>query len=267
MVVRLQKADGVIKRFPTTYAEGERENGTAEKYTTCCGREWKYAPKEHEECDHLDCAIHYVKQRKNECRQLLIIYGVIAGFYLIYYTIMDDPFLPFLFWGLTALAALWCLIEELRAGKRFKELTEYRDLGTINGIKAFQIGPPVMLRLQTEDGEIRRYQPEYGLGTPIDHLECGIRLLRNWRRKEMAGYFFVAIAAIFLAITAIANIKGVIYLESDSLLILVSSTILGICFLTWGHDEKSRLDELNEFKNNGTIKGIKAYQIFDDPKS
>ena len=69
-------------------------------------------------------------------------------------------------------------------------LTEYRDMGTINGIKAFQIGPPVMLRLQTEDGMIRRYKPEYGLGTPIDHLECGIRLLRNWQRKKMAGDFF-----------------------------------------------------------------------------
>ncbi len=146
-------------------------------------------------------------------------------------------------------------------------LTEYRDMGTINGIKAFQIGPPVMLRLQTEDGMIRRYKPEYGLGTPIDHLECGIRLLRNWRRKKMAGYFFMTMAAIFLAITAIANTKGWIDLESNSLLILVSSTILAICCLTWGHDEKSQLCELNEFKNNGIIKGIKARQIFDDPKS
>jgi len=146
-------------------------------------------------------------------------------------------------------------------------LTEYRDMGTINGIKAFQIGPPVMLRLQTEDGMIRRYKPEYGLGTPIDHLECGIRLLRNWRRKKMAGYFFMTMAAIFLAITAIANTKGWIDLESNSLLILVSSTILAICCLTWGHDEKSQLCELNEFKSNGIIKGIKARQIFDDPKS
>jgi len=180
---------------------------------------------------------------------------------------MGGPSQPFFHLGVAALPALWCLIDEFRAGKIFKMLTEYRDMGTINGIKAFQIGPPVMLRLQTEDGMIRRYKPEYGLGTPIDHLECGIRLLRNWRRKKMAGYFFMTMAAIFLAITAIANTKGWIDLESNSLLILVSSTILAICCLTWGHDEKSQLCELNEFKNNGIIKGIKARQIFDDPKS
>lgn len=267
MVVRLQTADGKVRRFPTTYSEGERESGIPEKYATYCGMELKNAPKEHEECDHLDCAIHCAKQRKNESHQYFILYCVAAILLLIYNILMEGPFLPFLILGLTALPALWCLIDELRAGKRFKELTEYKDLGTISGIKAYQIGPPVMLRLQTEDGKIRLYQPAYGLGTPIDHLECRMRLLRNWRRKEMAGYFFMAIAAIFLPITAIANTKGSIDLESDSLMILVSSTILAICFLTWGRDEKSRLDELNEFKNNGTIKGIKACQIFDDPKS
>jgi len=60
--------------------------------------------------------------------------------------------------GAYVLIALWFLIDEFRAGKRFKELIEYRDLGTINGIKAFKIGPPVMLQLQTEDGGIRQYQ-------------------------------------------------------------------------------------------------------------
>ena len=37
MVVRLQKADGEVKRFPTTYSEGERESGIPEK--------WRQFPK------------------------------------------------------------------------------------------------------------------------------------------------------------------------------------------------------------------------------
>ena len=83
----------------------------------------------------------------------------------------------------------------------------------------------------------------------------------------MAGYFFYDYGSHFFSHYSYRNTKGWIDLESNSLLILVSSTILAICCLTWGHDEKSQLCELNEFKNNGTIKGIKARQIFDDPKS
>ena len=43
MVVRLQTADGKVRRFPTTYSEGERESGIPEKYATYCGMEWKNA--------------------------------------------------------------------------------------------------------------------------------------------------------------------------------------------------------------------------------
>lgn len=267
MGVRLQTADGEVKRFPTTYTEGGGEYGPPEKYIAPCGGEWDHAPKELEECDHLDCAINCAKRRKNESRKYFIFFGVIAGLFPISKIIVGFPSILFILMGAYALIALWFLIAELREGKRFRELTEYRDLGTINGIKAFQIGPPIILQLQTEAGGIRQYQTVYGLGTPIDHLNCGIYLLRNWRRKVMAGYFFAAITAISIAIITVANIKSMIDLESNSLIILVSSTILAICFLTWGHDEKSQLDELNEFKNKGTIKGIKACQIFDDPKS
>ena len=264
--MRLQTADGEVKRFPTTYTEGGGEYGPPKKYVTPCGREWDHSPKELEECDHLDCAINCAKQRKNESRKYFILFVVIAGLFPISKIIVGFPSIFFILMGAYVLIALWFLIDEFRAGKRFKELIEYRDLGTINGIKAFKIGPPVMLQLQTEDGGIRQYQTVYGLGTPIDHLDCGIYLLRNWRRKEMAGYFFAAISVISIAIIAIANTKGLGDLESNSIIILVSSTFLAIYCLTWGHDEKSQLDELNEFKYKGTIKGIKARQIFDDLK-
>jgi len=44
-----------------------------------------------------------------------------------------------MFSGLSTLMAFAFLINGLMAGKRFDELTEYRDHGTINGIAAWQI--------------------------------------------------------------------------------------------------------------------------------
>lgn len=41
--------------------------------------------------------------------------------------------------GSLTLMAFSSLIGGLKAGKRFEELTEYRDKGTIKGIKAYQI--------------------------------------------------------------------------------------------------------------------------------
>lgn len=41
--------------------------------------------------------------------------------------------------GFITLLAFGILISGIRAGKRFDELTEYRDKGTINGIKVSQI--------------------------------------------------------------------------------------------------------------------------------
>jgi len=44
-----------------------------------------------------------------------------------------------MFSGLSTLMAFGFFINGLMAGKRFDELTECRDKGTINGIKAHQI--------------------------------------------------------------------------------------------------------------------------------
>ena len=44
-----------------------------------------------------------------------------------------------MFSGALTLLAFWFLFDGLREGKRFKELTEYRDQGTINDITAWQI--------------------------------------------------------------------------------------------------------------------------------
>ena len=151
------------------------------------------------------------------------------------------------------------------------------------------------MRLETEDGEIKEYPAVYRVKTPIsgeffgfdkliaklrrgwnrepepgqecDYLECAIRLVKNWRMKEMAGLFLAAIGAMFFAITAVAEIQSKIGLVIYTFTISICSIVLAICCLSLGRTEKERLEELTEFKNNGTIKGIKARLISEDSHS
>ena len=72
---------------------------------------------------------------------------------------------------------------------------------------------------------------------------------------------FGAIAAITFGIRTMGAPKDMIVTATlFSLAFAVMATIL----LVWGFVEKDIWDELNEFKNNATIKGIKARQIFGD---
>ena len=72
MVVRLQTADGEIKDYQTTYVVGEMigDRYYPEKWIANCGLEWKNKPKEHEECDHLDCACTQQKNSGNLTKRL-----------------------------------------------------------------------------------------------------------------------------------------------------------------------------------------------------
>jgi hypothetical protein len=89
----------------------------------------------------------------------------------------------------------------------------------------------------------------------------------NWRSKQIIGRFLAAIAVIFFVFVVIEEIRFEIGLVKYTFMISIISAFLAICF--WGSRPgvEERLDELNEFKNNGTIKGIKAHQIFEDPHS
>ena len=55
MVVRLQTAEGRIKKYQTTRVlfESYVEGFPIDKYVTKCGREWKPGT-ENQECDHLE---------------------------------------------------------------------------------------------------------------------------------------------------------------------------------------------------------------------
>ena len=59
MAMRLQTAEGKIKKYKTTYCVGAVD-GYCIKYRSNCGLEWNRGPEQHEECHHLECAISIV---------------------------------------------------------------------------------------------------------------------------------------------------------------------------------------------------------------
>ena len=143
----------------------------------------------------------------------------------------------------------------------------------------------MVVRLQTAEGKIKEYQTIKGVGNCIGgevsgvekwitkcgrewdrlpepyqeccHLECAIDKAEIWELYAMATVFFGSITAISFYIVA-NGAPNVISLMT------ISFAVLTIILLILALEEKKCWNELNEFKNNGTIKGIKACQILND---
>ncbi len=141
MAVRLQTEGGELKEYSTAYAEGAvgGESSLPEKYVTKSGQEWRSDPGPRGGCNHLNCAIYLVEQQKR--------YGyggfkLSIIFYIVLTVLMTRDF-DFGFWlllsGFSTLAGIFFFISGFVADVRFKELVEYRDKGTIDSMKAWQI--------------------------------------------------------------------------------------------------------------------------------
>jgi hypothetical protein len=143
MAVKLQTAEGKIKKYGTTqvlFMSGV-EGSPVDKYATKCGREWKPG-EENQDCHHLECAIYLAKEQRKEGPQafaILIMLAVVAIISILVMKWIQESGFALTFSGALTLLAFWFLIFGHRAGKRFEELTEYRDKGTIKGITAWQI--------------------------------------------------------------------------------------------------------------------------------
>jgi hypothetical protein len=208
MVVRLQTADGKIRTYKTVQSKVGGEYGP-DIYVTKCGREWNKKPKPNEECNHLECAVSIAKADTRAGPLIAVLLFAISSAFF--------QGLEGRIWaGILLLLAFFFLILGLRAGKRFIELTEYRDKGTIDGFKASQLF------------EYQEYDP----------LGCTIYLLINWMMNETAGRFLAAIAAIFFCITAIAELEGVIAPVKYTFVISMCSSFLAICCWSLGRKEK-----------------------------
>ena len=138
MVVRLQTAEGEIKEYKTKYCVGGVD-GYCLEYRSNCGLEWKREPEPHEECHHLDCAVYLAKRQSKGGPEEFMISIALAAAGIILWGHGQDLGLALIISGSLTLIAFSSLIGGLRARTRSGELTEYRDKGTINGIKASQI--------------------------------------------------------------------------------------------------------------------------------
>jgi hypothetical protein len=144
MAVRLQTADGKIKKYRVTqvlFAPCGDGGSCIDKYVTKCGREWKPGA-ESQACDHLDCAIYAAESDRKEKPEVFMFLIVLAAAVIIIESVIGWRQMggfAIMFSGALTLLAFWFLFGGLKEGKRFRELTEYRDKRTINGIAAWQI--------------------------------------------------------------------------------------------------------------------------------
>ena len=120
MVERLQTAAGEIKEYRTVYVVYGLEG--PEKYATNC---------EQEECDHLVCAIHAAEYKTKQDKTFFKIFSIVGIFWFLV------GFGPL--GGFYVLFGIYNIWQSSKSAERAKELMEFRDLGTINGIKASQI--------------------------------------------------------------------------------------------------------------------------------
>jgi hypothetical protein len=145
MVVRLQTENGEIKEYRTSYGEDwtpRGEYGYFKKFVTKCGMEWKKRPKKQNECTYLECAIYL--EDKNQNIGLTDVFAFVFFEACIWlFLILEVPDMPRgttpIFLGLLTLIVLVCFYDNSKAKKRFKELTEYRDKRSINGIRCREI--------------------------------------------------------------------------------------------------------------------------------
>lgn len=137
MAVRLELENGIIIKYPTSYKlyhdKGENVSFTVKS---------KCDMPEYTECDHLDCAIYAAeytaKDNKSDFKVLLI--GCIFWFSIAilgFNTTLRD--LGFGLAGIIALFGIFSIWQSNISAERAQELIEFRDHGTINGVKAHKL--------------------------------------------------------------------------------------------------------------------------------
>lgn len=131
MALNLELENGLIKKYPTSY-----------KVYYCLGPESTSYDIESKcnisnECDHLDCAIYAAEYTAKDNKSHFKLYIFISIFWFAM-TIFDRG-LGLGLGGICALFGIYWIWQSDKAAKRAKELIEFRDHGTINGIKAYKL--------------------------------------------------------------------------------------------------------------------------------
>lgn len=152
MVVCIETIEGKIKKYRTiepVYPSNRNDYSPPEKYIAYCGREWKDKPEEHEECDHIDCALYLAKRSSDSGPMNFMIFSALGLGSILFFIWKNINFnfeflgvtipMNMLFYGILFLLALISLVDGLCSGKQFYELNEYKNKGTINGVRAWRI--------------------------------------------------------------------------------------------------------------------------------
>ena len=142
MAVRLQTTDGKIKEYKTAYCSraANYEWGGCEKYATHCGLEWLNIFVTNEGCQHLDCAIHVAREDKKDGSVGFMLCVTFVALGMVVFWRKTDWFFPITVLSiLLILTRFYFFIFGRIEGIQLSQLTEYKDKGTIDGIKAIQI--------------------------------------------------------------------------------------------------------------------------------
>lgn len=131
MAINLGLENGLIQKYPTTYKYyySLGVDSTAYDINSKCNISDK--------CDHLDCAIYAAEYTAKDNKKFFKMFIFICAFW--FALAIFNLGLGFGMGGLCALFGIYCIWQSDKAAKKAKELIEFRDHGTINGIKAYKL--------------------------------------------------------------------------------------------------------------------------------
>jgi len=137
MAFMLQLENGEIKEYRTSFGMGTIDPPSNGAHTTSCGMKWNDDPGKDKECNHFDCAISVSKDGRKR-------YGQLSGFIIIFGIIVilvgcryDEIWVSFGLFEII-LGAMFGL-PYLNYYIKNQELEEFKNMGTINGIKAQEL--------------------------------------------------------------------------------------------------------------------------------
>ena len=137
MSVRLQLETGEIYDYRTWYSQTVDENGPT-TYHTKCGIFWDKKPPLVGGCGHIECAINVSESEANRFKVAMRIEVVLMLPIVFILHSLDS--------GMVMFITIYCIILILVIAfffwihdKEYRELVEFRDHGTVNGIRAEQI--------------------------------------------------------------------------------------------------------------------------------
>lgn len=147
MALRLQLEDGTIKEYstwyPIYYGQGE---GKPHAYGTKCGIRWNQEPDRSDGCGHVDCALRACGGGIFSGIIIALFFTGFAAFGL-YIMIQEGGYawIILLIPAIASIAFSYSMIkhswknQKILNQKILDEIWEFRDYGTINGLKAQMI--------------------------------------------------------------------------------------------------------------------------------